>query len=553
MAISLITYPPYLALAKNPVVFKLLTNNAIETAGVKANLSLIFNDDPYLLVDGDSFDLVWGSNIITITVKTTPDSSGNQIKAIVQGQTLTQWVLQTHNYLNSNYYISRDFTIASVLNSMIFAARETGDEYTLTLDNEPPTKINSQDAVTGVTEVYREFFSMLCQTFVKDGTEMLKKFEDALSVDSSYNAFVDIAEILKAELYSEFEWPEASATSWKKREHLLLPYFIRYCEQFGNPLTPQKIATTQYFWAFNGGIPFWKQVDYYSAGTSFWDRMLYEMNFLTWQPRTKKIDIYQPETLYWVAWKNTLNNTTCRLKITAHTYDETGLITTTIYSGDQAVSYMDVFELQVGYARLNELYDIDAYFHDQGVDGVTGQYYEVEVVIKSGGLVISEKFTYEVDLTEYPNTRYFRFLNSVGGYDTVRTTGIGEFELAPERAFITSPYPKEFDAAFKQKKNIFISGTQKMKVNTGWKNKEEIDWLQDFMLSEEVYEIIDGKLYPIVITSTSGPKYVDEQSPAYFMEFEYERSTHDTTYATGIQEQEGGDFNEDFNDDYIID
>lgn len=541
MAITLQTYPPLVALAKNPVVFGFESDNVVITPGVKCFLPIEFFAS---LAADETFTLAWGSNSITFTAKATPDSSGTQFKTIVGGQSLNAWCVQTAGYLNQNYILSRDFEISP--NGTVWiniTARETGDDYTLTLTSaQEPAKLDEGVAyVAGTTEVLQDFFSILLQTFIKDGAYMLQKFEDALDVYDSYNAIADISEVLKSELYSEFEWPEAAANSFKKREHILLPYFIRYCEQYGNPLVQKALTTSGYYWALNGGVPFWKQVEYYSAGTSFWDRMQYEMNFLTWQPRTKKTDLYQAQSLYFLAWKSTLNGTLCRLKITLIASDGDTLIT---HSGDQAISYMDVFEIQVGYDRLEVLYDMGIWNH-------TVVAYEIEVEVKAGGLLLSEKFHFDIDRNEYPNKRYFRFLNSLGGFDDVMTTGIGEFELAPERTVITCPYPKVFNTAFQMKKNIFISGAQKMKVNTGWKTKEEIDWLQDMMLSEEVYEVINGDLYPIVITSTSGPKYVDEQSPAYFMEFEYERSAHDTTYAAGTVPPTGGDFSEDYNDDFL--
>ena len=170
----------------------------------------------------------------------------------------------------------------------------------------------------------------------------------------------------------------------------------------------------------------------------------------------------------------------------------------------------------------------------------------------SSGLIISETRRYYLDLKEYQNTREFIFLNSLGGYDTLRTTGEGEYEAAQERTTVTCSYPKEFDASFKQKRNVFTTGIEKLKVNSGWITQEQCEWLQDFLLSEEVYEIKNGKLFPVTITSTSGPKKADKQTPAYFVEFEYEYSNHSSTFAVGSQELQSGDFNDDFNDDFYI-
>lgn len=547
MSLSLVKYPPLVALAKNPTVFEFSSNNYITVAGVASSLQLVFGAG---LVNNETFDLCYNGKILTFVVKTTPNTSGLQIKAIA-AEAVNAWVVQTAAYLRQNYDLSTDFLITSNLNGITLLARETGTDYTLTLDNEP-ANLTGANAVAGTDQAVQAFFNIVAQTWMKRGADMVNIFEDALTVDAAGASYHDISEIVKSELYSEFEFPEVDANGWIKRDHINVSYFIRYAEKYGIPSTVKAMSTSQYFSALNGGVPFWKQVEYYTAGTSFWDRMQYDMNFLTWQPTTKKLSITGTEKLYWLAWKSTLNNTLCKLRFTLHTFDDNGITTSVVYSATQAVTYLDVFEMEVGYARLNTLYNFDAYFHDQGADGVSGQYYDVEV-ITDAGLVLSEKRTYQVDLTEYQNSREFLFLNSLGGYDTIRTTGIGEYEGTQERTFITSPYPKEFAAAFRMKKQVFVLGNDKMKVNSGWLTSSQVDWLQDMLLSEEVYEIKNSKLYPVVITSTSGPKKTDEQSPAYFVEFEYEYSSHESTFTIGTVVPVGGDFNEDYNPDFLID
>lgn len=545
--LSLVKYPPPVALAKNPVVFQFQSDNYITTAGVAASLQLVFSAG---LANGNTFDLNYNGKTLHFTVATSPTDSGLQIKAIA-AESLYAWVAQTAAYLQQNYDLSTYFNIFSNLNGITLLARSTGSDYSISLDNEPGA-MSAANEISGVDEAVQTFFNIVAQTWMKRGTEMVRVFDDAVSVDSLGKAYYDISEIVKSELYSEFEYPETDADGIIKREHINVPFFIRYAEMYGIPSAVRAMRTSQYFCALNGGVPFWKQVEYYAAGTSFFDRMQYDKNFLTWQPNNKKISISQTEKLYWLAWKNTLNNTSCKLRFTLHTYDDTGMIAVIVYSAPFNITYLETYELHVGCARLNALYNFDLYFHDQGADGVPGQSYDVEVITATTpALAISEKRTYIVDLTEYPNTLEFLFLNSLGGYDTVRTTGIGELEPTQERTFVTCAYPKEFDVYFKQKKQVFVDGAQKMKVNSGWLTIEQYNWLQDFFLSDEVYEIKNSKLYPVVLTSQSATKATDEQSPAYFVEFEYEYSAHESTFVPGTQPETGGDFNEDFNPDYL--
>lgn len=547
MSLTLSTYPPLVAPAKNPVIFGYTSDNYIVTPASAASIRLTFAAG---LVDGESFKLTFGGQTYTFLVKTSPDNSGLQIKAY-NAEGINSWVIQTANQLQKNYALSTHYYIAYFANTINIVARENGSNYSITLSN-PPANLSATDVVAGVDEVTQANFAVISQIWMNRSTQMVKIFEDSLSINSTGATLQDISELLKSELYSEFEFPEVAANSFVKRNHINVSFYVRYAEQYGTPATIKAIETSQYFTALYGGVPFWKQVEYYNAGTSFWDRMKYDMNFLTWQPKTKKISPSQSEKLYWLAWKNTLNNTQVRLRISCYYYDNGTLKCAVAYSGTQAVTYLDVYEIEVGYKRLCQLYNLEGYFLHDNEDGVPGQYYTVEVVTNTTpAQVLSETRTYQIDIAEYPYKREFLFLNSLGGYDVVRTTGIGESEAKQERTFVSSPYPKEFSNAFRMKKQVFVTGNETMKVNSGWLTSDQANWFQDFLLSDDVFEIKNDILYPVVITSQSGPKKTDEQSPAYFVEFEYEYCAHDTTYAKSIEPLTGGDFNEDYNPDFL--
>ena len=107
MAITLSKYPILVSLVKNPIVFKLLTNNSVSTAGVKEVFALTFSAG---LAAADSFDLLWGDNIVSIVADATPDTSGNQIKSI-GAETLALWIEQTVSYLNTNYLLNKYYVI----------------------------------------------------------------------------------------------------------------------------------------------------------------------------------------------------------------------------------------------------------------------------------------------------------------------------------------------------------------------------------------------------------------------------------------------------------
>jgi hypothetical protein len=150
--------------------------------------------------------------------------------------------------------------------------------------------------------------------------------------------------------------------------------------------------------------------------------------------------------------------------------------------------------------------------------------------------LLGEKRKYIIDYNEYPYKRYFLYHTSLGGYDTLRATGIGKTKYSQDRTVAKKTYLKEYAAAFNINREIFIEGSQKITCNSGWiLSLDDLDAWLDMLYSDEVYEIISGKLYPVNFTSSDTPEYSDEHvpDPAYNFNFEYERSTAETTYIIG--------------------
>jgi hypothetical protein len=116
----------------------------------------------------------------------------------------------------------------------------------------------------------------------------------------------------------------------------------------------------------------------------------------------------------------------------------------------------------------------------------------------------------------------------------LRATGIGKTLYTQERTIIKKTYLKEFDAAFNIEKQATIKGSEEISCNSGWiLSLEELDAWLDMIHSDEVYEIIAGKLYPIGFTSVDSPEISDDPAPAYNFDFKYKRNAQETSYMVG--------------------
>lgn len=557
MSVSIITYPALVSLALNPVPFKFSTDNYTTTPGVAAQNRIYFpHSSPSMwLIDGDSFDICWGDFVKTISVVTTPDQSGTQIREYT-GTNFNAWLQETRSLLEMDYDISNDFTLTGSLDNILFAAKEEGYDGNITLDNEPAAKINCIQTVPGVDEVARSFFYIIQQIWVQYTnyyTQLEQKNEDLLSVDSDSEAYNNISEIIKPYLYTEFEFPETTSTEWVRWYNIMKSYCVRYGEQYGTTPTIGGIQKSPTFYALNGCIPPWKQSEYYSAGSTFWDRMPVDKKFLTWQPAIKYIDRIQPEKLYWIAWEPKLTKSPVRIRINCYYYNSSGVFTSTTVQGNiQYVNYLDVYEIKVGYDVLNTLYNLDQYFNQYNGGDVEGQYYTVQVVRKAGvmnGTLLSEKRYFYLDTKEYPYVRYFMFLNSLGGIDTFRCTGAVELTDDYDRSFVTQAEPAIFDPDFQTEKPFSINSKRKYKANTGWLTEEAQEWLQDMLVSKAVYRVNEDAtvLVPVNITSTSIRKNADGESPAFQHEFEYSPTEYENAYALPAQTSSGDYSSADYN------
>ena len=102
MSITVESTPPIVALAGNPILFKLSTDNQIENAGQLAILVLTFSATADI---DDTFTLAWGSISISLTCKETPDDSGKQFQNDEVVSNLNDWVALLVTYLQANRVI----------------------------------------------------------------------------------------------------------------------------------------------------------------------------------------------------------------------------------------------------------------------------------------------------------------------------------------------------------------------------------------------------------------------------------------------------------------
>lgn len=491
----------------NQILFGLQTDNHYSSAGSKAALEFAFTG-----IDtnaGHAFTISWNNLEITFTLATTPDDSGEEITKATGGQSIDDWMAIFAADLMANYYLARDFDyeVDTDADKITLTAKETGDEYSVTVDAEDLDNVVITPT-SGTDTTPREGYELLCRVSKVNGSIILLN-EDRLAPDTGGNVEFDLHDLFLPELTAEFKWPEESSTLHEKRTNHIKKYRLDYAELFENGvkrLTPYQETVYAILGAFDyklvAGL---NDVEY-----SFLDFIITYKSFLTWQPTTKTINQGQPEKLFFLVF-NDISSIEVHVKV--YWTDGTD-------SGDQelatisGVSQYDVYELMVGYSQID--------FSKWSLKEV--EKYEIWLEDNSGN-VQSQARSYILDTKTHRHERIFLFRNSFGGFDTLRAIGRKVHYNEYERMIL-----EKNDEEFSVKEVYQALESQLFTINTGWITRDQKNWLRELFLSQEVYEIINGYKFPIIITNDKIDLF-DDDTYLYDLKIEYKYSFKDPNYS----------------------
>lgn len=146
-----------------------------------------------------------------------------------------------------------------------------------------------------------------------------------------------------------------------------------------------------------------------------------------------------------------------------------------------------------------------------------------------GGTIIDAVVDYRPGY-EY---RQLLYRNSLGGLDTIMLRGSHQDETTYERqqASVTNFPDQYFDRRLKAAVvSIRATETLTIKANTGFVPKWKVDSLRDLFLSEEVYEVMSGRLVPVNIITSKATLYQKDDN-LFSVELEYQRSNPSRHYS----------------------
>jgi len=107
-------------------------------------------------------------------------------------------------------------------------------------------------------------------------------------------------------------------------------------------------------------------------------------------------------------------------------------------------------------------------------------------------------------------TRFLLFTNSVGGVDTLRCEQRLEVTLEATTEKVERPARWGAVAPAADRQVSDLTASRKLRLATGWLEARELDWLQELVLTREVWQQINGQLRPLDWSKRSLATYSDE-------------------------------------------
>jgi hypothetical protein len=522
--------PSELSLSGNPMVVKCVGKNAFTSIGTKFHGRLTISANH---VVNSSMGLTWGENKVLLVCKTNPNFSGYQYPYNV-GTSSPATVY--FPYIQNNVKLVSDFIITLGSGYIDFEAREVGSQFNMTYDNGQPATFVVINAGTdkSVPSFYRLGFKIEVNGQFTYKSELPATEYTGDLIDPNHNfgfAETDIAEIFQKSVNGHFTFPVADQLSVT---HSLVEQFRIYCyEIFGVPPLDNGGLFSGTLNYLQGKLSNFRQGQLNDLRKTFWNMLQETGMFLSFAPLVKTTDIYAPEKLYFL-------------------FAQTGNYKTRViqYYSDDSVAVNDIETYVASKFDVREL--IVSY--DKIRTNAPKKVIKYEVfIVDSTNSVISEVRTFVLDYRYQKNARYFLFKNRIGVYELFRATGKATKKPKNEKEIVKIPLSNKFSQLDKEETQTNNTTTVTYTINTGYLTKEESDWIQELLDSEDVYWLKMSRAYPVTVQSNSRTASIDDDYNPY-SEFDILHAIHDdyTEEFTANQPVNVGDFSADFSTDFFI-
>jgi len=277
----------------------------------------------------------------------------------------------------------------------------------------------------------------------------------------------------------------------------LLDYYVRTTVTPLDPALPVTYDVSPLRTALRGGLPAeWQDTDYFALREQF-----ALLPFLSWQPtgpglyadaEAKLVVPEQPEWLFFLctpllAGAQLQVSRSYRMTATSQAVVDVEPLATPAGDWPYQLLAIPLRDTRAGFAMLT-----------------------VQVETATGDLV-SQPAVYQF-VARSPRTRFLLFTNSVGGLDTLRTADQARLEVTLEATTekVERPARRGEMAPAADRQVSDLTASRKLRLAIGWLEAPELDWLQELVLTREVWQQLNGQLRPLDWSKRSLAPYSDE-------------------------------------------
>jgi hypothetical protein len=336
-------------------------------------------------------------------------------------------------------------------------------------------------------------------------------FVDGVPPDGNDAALFDISGWVDQAVAKDFTWPIPGLYDAKWHAFANQVYEVditageRYIDSNGALVETWGTKWGTLF-IVKGKLPEHMLAEFNGSNTNWFAEYITEGRWFTLMPLSQKVAPYQPVKLW---WKPPTDGLTFQYKIKAY-YDDGS---TAENSGDPVLYYDGMFEFEAQPTA-------------QGLgpvvttQGVTKRLLYYEVWIE--GTPDVEKRTFVLDWSYHEEVWYLFADNQIGGIDCIYLSGAAEAGYSGERTIARKPLPKGAGSKIRSKVVTGASRTRTWKLNSGHKDRAEIEAMGFLLDSANVWlaippvggsnTIADYDITPVnVVSSTlTGGKNTDD-------------------------------------------
>lgn len=505
MALDLIISPADIVFARNPAIVQLRAaqtsgGDLYDATGVRADVEVLLADR---FADGETLTVNYvepDGNTVSVTFTASDPYPGvlDIPNDVSWGGTDAEYWDAVAAKVAANPFIGPFFTVAAVTVSgdlkLRIQAREVLN-WTLVVTNSTGfTVTDTAETADSTPDNYKVRLEVYVEATYKGGDYALAAQLEGLPAAGTGDVYFDISSVLQAQCRASRVEPlvPVFTTDTPVLADNLRRYYVRYTEEYNNPVEVQPWDYIDTAYAIDGGV----SQSLFAEGDML--AGLDETNsLLTWMPDGRTLAMNQPEYLAWYNFRHT-DPVMPIVEVKWYSIVD-GTLGGTDYKYGSAPTLFSDYETALIPIKPSLL----------GLDVLDDAYkFTVQVGWNDGGIPgfeftpLSQVRTYFLDRDYQRSERYIQYLNGFGCPECWRCTGQWGKKLKVDRSQAERPLLPAYNALASDRFQYARSFDQSLTYRTGYVARGEADVLQELLIAGEIYDVTDAGYVPLMMTSS---------------------------------------------------